>query len=79
VNAVIGEEFARRVSKQEGEEAAENARHGVNREPILTWLDEVPEGNDIVEGEWFSESARLEVAVVDGCKERLDYTLGDES
>ena len=78
VYAVNGEEFARRVSKQEGEEQDDDARQGVNREPNLTWLDEVPEGNEIVEGEWFNDSERLEVSVFDGWKERLDLKLGDE-
>ena len=77
VNAVNGEELARRLSKQEGEEQDENAREGVNREPNLTWLDEVPEGNEIVDGQWFSGGDEIEVSVFEGWQEVLDLELGD--
>ncbi|MDO6487458.1 cell division protein FtsX [Colwellia sp. 6_MG-2023] len=79
VDAVNGEEFARRVSQQEGEEKDENARNGSRREPNLTWLDELPEGNEITEGEWFSteNGDALEVSVFEGWKDDLDIALGD--
>mgnify|MGYP000560206073 CR=1 FL=1 len=80
VDAVNGEEFARRVSKQEGEEKDKDARKGVRREPNLTWLDTLPEGNEITEGEWFSENTNndeIEVSVFDGWKDVLDLELGD--
>jgi len=77
VDAVNGEEFARRISKQEGEEKDEGARKGVNREPNLTWLDSLPEGNEITEGQWFSGGDEVEVSVFDGWKETLDLKLGD--
>jgi len=77
VDAVNGEEFARRISKQEGEEKDEDARKGVNREPNLTWLDSLPEGNEITEGQWFSGGDEVEVSVFDGWKETLDLKLGD--
>jgi putative ABC transport system permease protein len=81
VDAVNGEKFARRVSKQEGEEKDEDAKEGVNREPNLTWLETLPEGNEITEGQWFSDGAmagdEIEVSVFDGWKESLDLKLGD--
>ncbi len=77
VDAVNGEEFARRLSKQEGEEKDKDAREGVSREPNLTWLDNLPEGNEIIEGQWFSDSDEIEVSVFDGWKDALDLTLGD--
>ena len=81
VDAVNGEEFARRVSKQEGEEKDQDARSGVNREPNLTWLDTLPEGNEITEGEWFTDEGisgdDIEVSVFDGWQETLDLKLGD--
>ena len=70
VDAVNDEEFARRASKQEGEEKDEDAREGVRREPNLTWLDSLPEGNEITEGEWFSGGNEIEVSV-------FDLKLGD--
>jgi putative ABC transport system permease protein len=77
VDAVNGEEFARRVSKQEGEEKDKDARKGVNREPNLTWLDTLPEGNEITEGQWFSGGDEIEVSVFEGWQETLDLKLGD--
>jgi putative ABC transport system permease protein len=81
VDAVNGEEFSRGVSKQEDEEKNEKAREGVNREPNLTWLDSLPEGNEITEGKWFTEgntgSDEIEVSVFDGWRETLGLKLGD--
>jgi len=81
VDAVNGEEFARRVSKQEGEEKDEDAKEGVSREPNLTWLASLPEGNEITEGQWFSDEAttgdEIEVSVFDGWQETLNLKLGD--
>jgi len=81
VDAVNGEEFARKVSKQEGEEKDEEAKEGVSREPNLTWLESLPEGNEITEGQWFSNEGmagdEIEVSVFDGWQEALDLKLGD--
>lgn len=81
VDAVNGEEFSRRVSKQEDEEKNEKAREGVNREPNLTWLESLPEGNEITEGKWFTDgntaSDEIEVSVFDGWRETLGLKLGD--
>ncbi len=81
VDAVNGEAYSRRVSKQEGEEKDDDAKEGVSREPNLTWLDDIPEGNEITEGEWFSTEGmagdELEVSVFDGWKEVLNLELGD--
>ena len=90
VDAVNGEAFARRVSKQEGEEKDKDAREGVRREPNLTWLDKLPEGNEITEGQWFSNTStnsntntnssdgdEIEVSVFEGWKDALDLALGD--
>jgi len=77
VDAVNGEEFSRRKSKQEGEEKEEGAREGVSREPNLTWLNTLPEGNEITEGAWFTGGDELEVSVFEGWKEVLELELGD--
>lgn len=79
VDAVNGEKFARRISKQEGEVKEEESREGVSREPNLTWLDKLPEGNEIIEGQWFTheETDEIEVSVFDGWQEDLDLKLGD--
>lgn len=81
VDEVNGEAYERKVSKQEGEEEKKSARRGVNREPNLTWLDTLPEGNEITEGQWFSdsltESDEIEVSVFDGWQDVLDLEIGD--
>lgn len=80
VDAVNGEEFARSVSKQEGEEKDGETREGVNREPNLTWLKSLPEGNEITEGKWFTDGNtgdEIEVSVFDGWQETLGLKLGD--
>ncbi|OHU85018.1 MULTISPECIES: ABC transporter permease [Pseudoalteromonas] len=82
VDSINGEELERRVSQQEGEQEQkdENERRGVNREPNLTWLSQLPQGNEITEGEWFSNNTvdgRIEVSVFEGWKEQLDLELGD--
>lgn len=77
VNALNGEEFARRVSLQEGEEKDEDARDGVGRELNLTWLDELPAGNEVVDGKWFDDSDALQVSVAQGLAERVGIKVGD--
>ncbi|GAW95280.1 MULTISPECIES: ABC transporter permease [Colwellia] len=81
VDAVNGEKFARRVSKQEGEEKDKNAKKGVSREPNLTWLASLPEGNVITEGQWFTYGVTggndIEVSVFDGWQDVLGLELGD--
>ena len=81
VDAVNGEEFSRQVSKQEDEEKNEKAREGVNREPNLTWLTSLPEGNEITEGKWFTKGSiagdEIEVSVFEGWREALGLQLGD--
>ena len=81
VDEVNGEAYERKLSKQEGEEEKKSARRGVSREPNLTWLESLPEGNEITEGQWFSDSLtendEIEVSVFDGWQETLGLALGD--
>ncbi|MBU2871490.1 FtsX-like permease family protein [Colwellia sp. E2M01] len=81
VDAINDEPLARKVSKQEGEEKDEEEREGVRREPNLTWLADLPESNEITEGEWFSSELTseddIEVSVFDGWQDRLNLKLGD--
>ncbi|WP_440056346.1 ABC transporter permease (plasmid) [Pseudoalteromonas sp. T1lg65] len=78
VDALNGEKFARRNSLQEGEEQDEDAREGVGRELNLTWLSSLPEGNEIVEGQWFTDSEELEVSISQSVAERINATVGDD-
>ena len=77
VNALNGEEFARRASLQEGEQQDEEAREGVGRELSLTWLNELPEGSEIVAGQWFDDTEQLQVSVAEGVAERVGIAVGD--
>ncbi|KZN43800.1 ABC transporter permease [Pseudoalteromonas luteoviolacea] len=77
-NGLNGETFARRTSKQEGEEQDDDAREGVGRELNLTWMTELPSSNEVIDGQWFNpDSTELEVSVSKGLAERVDINVGD--
>ena len=77
VNAVNGELVAREVSLQDNEKKDEEARSGIGRELNLTWLTQSPAQNEIIDGEWFSESATGEASIEESMLARLDVKLGD--
>lgn len=77
VNAVNGEAVAREVSLQDNEKKDEEARSGIGRELNLTWLEEVPAQNDIIDGKWFADDAVAEASLEESMLERLDVKLGD--
>ena len=77
VNAVNGEAVAREVSLQDNEKKDEEARSGIGRELNLTWLDEVPSQNDIIDGQWFGDGAVAEASLEESMMQRLDVKLGD--
>ncbi|WP_413401658.1 ABC transporter permease [Pseudoalteromonas sp. KJ71-7] len=77
VNAVNGEAVAREVSLQDNEKKDEEARSGIGRELNLTWLDEVPSQNDIIDGQWFGDDAVAEASLEESMMQRLDVKMGD--
>ena len=77
VNAVNGEAVAREVSLQDNEKKDEEARSGIGRELNLTWLDEVPSQNDIIDGQWFGDDAVAEASLEESMMKRLDVKIGD--
>ena len=77
VNAVNGEAVAREVSLQDNEKKDEEARSGIGRELNLTWLDEVPSQNDIIDGQWFGDDAVAEASLEESMMKRLDVKMGD--
>ena len=77
VNAVNGEAVAREVSLQDNEKKDEEARSGIGRELNLTWLNEVPSQNDIIDGQWFGDDAVAEASLEESMMQRLDVKLGD--
>jgi putative ABC transport system permease protein len=44
----------------------------------MTWTSELPEGNDIVEGQWFSENeAGFSISIEERMANKLDLKIGD--
>lgn len=77
VNAVNGELVAREVSQQDNEKKDEEARSGIGRELNLTWREDLPAQNELIEGQWFTQSSVAEASVEESMLERLDVKLGD--
>lgn len=76
------------MERQKGEQQADTARtteeteqssrrEGVRRELNLTWLNELPANNTIIEGSWFNPDTAAEVSVEYELAERLQLKLGD--
>ena len=77
LTAINDERVARRVSKEEGEEA-DNGRRGVGRELNLTWRASLPSENEVIDGSWWSEQdQKPQVSIEQGVAERLDIGVGD--
>jgi putative ABC transport system permease protein len=53
------------------------ARGLVERETNLSWLDHVPEGNELLQGEWFKPGATAELSVEEGITKTLGIHMGD--
>jgi len=61
------------------EDTEENGREGMGRELGLTWLDDVPLQNKILEGSWWQAGdIEPQVSVESGIAERLKIELGDQ-
>jgi putative ABC transport system permease protein len=54
-----------------------NARALVEREFNLSWADVLPEGNKLVQGEWWGKSGEAELSVEEGIARTLNIHLGD--
>lgn len=66
-------------SKNNGEESQEEGRRGMGRELGLTWLNEAPKENEILEGEWWlADDNTPQVSIESGVAKRLAIELGDE-
>jgi putative ABC transport system permease protein len=53
------------------------ARALVERETNLSWLDHVPEGNELVEGNWFRQGETSALSVEEGIAKTLGIHMGD--
>ncbi|MDO6446863.1 ABC transporter permease [Colwellia sp. 1_MG-2023] len=64
---------------KENKEKEPEGRRGMGRELGLTWLNDVPQQNKILEGQWWQKDDKTpQVSVESGVAERLDIKLGDE-
>ncbi len=53
------------------------ARGLVERETNLSWLDHLPEGNELVQGKWFGQGATSVLSVEEGIAGTLGLHVGD--
>lgn len=58
--------------------ADEDAREGFGRELSLTWRDELPPNNEVIDGQWWGENAEPQVSLESQVAERMDMKVGDE-
>jgi len=54
-----------------------NQRVGIGRELNLTWLSQLPDNNQLLEGQWFNRDTQREVSVEAEVAKRLELKLGD--
>ncbi|GAB2929664.1 ABC transporter permease [Rheinheimera gaetbuli] len=73
LTSINNEQLLQDASKEDRTEQ----RVGVGRELNLTWLTELPDNNQLLSGNWFSQDSRAEVSVEQEIAERLQVKLGD--
>lgn len=90
LSAINGEKTVSREKIQEREEdtakqeepgSDENGqgRRGMGRELSLTWSDDLPQENEVREGQWWQlDDKSPQVSIESQAAERLDIVLGDE-
>lgn len=75
--AINEDDVTQDVSKEEDKEA-ETQRRGVGRELNLTWRNELPYKNELIDGQWFNENdLGPQVSIEEGVAERLNVKVGD--
>ena len=75
--AINQDSVTRSVTKEQDADG-EQQRRGVGRELNLTWRNELPPTNVIVDGQWFgADDQRPQVSIEQGVAERLDVNVGD--
>ena len=64
---------------ESGDKDTRKGRRGMGRELGLTWLNEAPKENELLEGEWWKPTdTNGQVSIESGVAERLKIVLGDE-
>lgn len=72
--SVNNEQLQQDASKED----RSNQRVGVGRELNLTWLDTLPDNNQLTSGSWFNDANAAQVSVESEIAQRLNVKLGDE-
>ncbi|MDN3651269.1 ABC transporter permease [Thalassotalea ponticola] len=74
----INDETVQRASSKETQDGSDQGRQGIGRELSLTWHNQLPDENVIVQGAWFKPGDnRPQVSVESRVAERLELKLGD--
>jgi putative ABC transport system permease protein len=80
LTAINSDKIATKVSKEETD-GSDNGRQGVGRELNLTWREELPDENSIVEGTWWKDDStdanKPQVSIEQTLAKRLGINLGD--
>ncbi|WP_448214276.1 ABC transporter permease [Colwellia sp. MEBiC06753] len=78
LTAINQDSVTQEVTKEQ-EKSPEAQRRGVGRELNLTWREQLPENNELIDGNWFDENdTSAQVSVEQGVAERLAIVIGDE-
>ncbi|MDB6059925.1 MAG: permease [Verrucomicrobiaceae bacterium] len=78
LTAVNGETVRVATDKSDKKDGKRERDVDIDRELNLSWGEQLPHENRIVEGKWFEPNAGAEVSVESGLAERLGIHLGDK-
>lgn len=78
--AAINDDKVNKEATKEKNTEADNGRRGVGRELNLTWRNEIPNENIIIEGAWWNENDQdtKQVSIEQKLAENLNIVLGDK-
>ncbi|WP_248289572.1 FtsX-like permease family protein [Thalassotalea sp. Y01] len=74
----INEETVSKEASKEEQDGSDRGRQGIGRELNLTWHNQLPKENKIIEGDWFVDAEKkAQVSVESRVAERLKLNIGD--
>lgn len=80
LTAINDDKITKKVSKEKTEDN-DNGRQGVGRELNLTWRENLPKENTIVEGQWWQKGSisanQAQVSIEQTLAKRLNIKIGD--
>lgn len=78
LTAINDEKLLKKASKEQ-DDKSDNGRQGIGRELNMTWQQQLPDENVVVDGQWFSsKDKKAEVSIESKLAERLNVVVGDE-